>query len=474
MILRASGNWDTEFDSPVTGYKVVIFLASNQFAFYKRTGGVTTQIGTTQSFTWTASTTFDLAFRVQGTTISFWAWTGSRPGTATYSQTDSSISTGGQFQLASLSQSAGTKTTIWDTVSLDNLAATTATSQVATSTGAALFDSSDGSTSLTLESIDAVTAVGVAPGAQKQHDAGAATGTAVANNATGSSSGTTSPTATAASSSGTANDATVTRTGNPTPDAAASTGTANTPTISAPSGATSATAQTATGSGDATGIAYLLDETVDPILDENGEPIADTGGLTVKVSPTPGVPTSAGVSNAPNRSVSTRINAAASTGSAMQPSISTTTGGAGTTNVNAAAATGAVVASDATTLVSPNVGSAASTGASNAPTSDVPVQAGAAESTGTVPTVQAIPISAAPVGVGQALDPQIDVLSQNFIGAAAIPIAASAPDAQIALFVYPLEIVIPAVAEAVVSVPDEPGQIVALRDSGHTVSLKER
>lgn len=470
--LRTSGDWLTsggEVDSPTTGYKVVIFLASNQFAFYKQTGtGTSTQVGTTQSFTWTGGTTFNLAFRVEGTTISFWAWTGSRPGTATYSQTDSSVTGAGQCQLANLSQSAGTKTALLDSLTLDNLVtATNANAVAATGTGAALFDSGS-STSVTLEALDAITVTGTAYGVSKGANNDAApTGVGAANNATVALP---TPNPAVAASTGAANNPTVTRTGHGDPTAGAGTGTANNATISTTTGTVNASAQTATGAGSSTGISYLLDENGDPVLDENGQPIEDGYGLKVTIASNIPATTAAGAGNAAQSAVAPHAGIGASTGAAFAPAITTDN----TTAVNPTEATSAGAAANAVSKVATTTPDLISAGVAAATTA-VTVNASAAVAAGAVTDAVAVPQSAEAAATGEAFDAQVNVLSGNFISAAAIPIAATVPAATINVAVHATAAAAAgSTGGASPNSQNEPGQLVTVRDHGHTISAKEK
>lgn len=120
--LRTSGNWDTEIDSPVLGYKC-IFLQGSGVGLFKRTGGTTTQLGSYVSKTITTSTTYGFTLETTGTTIRCRMWTGSSDpgGSWDISVTDSAVAGPGQFQMALLSQDAAVLSVDWDDLSLDNL-----------------------------------------------------------------------------------------------------------------------------------------------------------------------------------------------------------------------------------------------------------------------------------------------------------------------------------------------------------------
>lgn len=123
IALRTSGNWDTEIDSPVTGYKC-IFLQGSGIGLFKRIAGTTTQLGSYAAKTITTSTTYGFTLETTGTTIRCRMFTGTTdPGGAwDVSVTDSAIPGPGQFQIAMLSQDAAVLTTDWDDLTLDNLA----------------------------------------------------------------------------------------------------------------------------------------------------------------------------------------------------------------------------------------------------------------------------------------------------------------------------------------------------------------
>ncbi len=125
LILRGSGNWDTEIDSPVTGFKMIVIQSANVWAVYKRTGGTTTQIGTNQAFTPVVGTPYTMKFKLTGTSgainVLGKVWNGSEPGYTTLSTVATGPNGPGQCQLANLSQAAAAQDVRFDNLSLDDL-----------------------------------------------------------------------------------------------------------------------------------------------------------------------------------------------------------------------------------------------------------------------------------------------------------------------------------------------------------------
>ncbi len=118
IIMRGSGNWDTEVDSPVTGYKLI--HVGGNLQLYKRTGGTTTQLGSNVAKTVNTATTYGMTLQCQGTAIKGRMWTGAEPGTWDIEVTDSAVAGPGQCQLALLGQAA-VREVRWDDLSLDDL-----------------------------------------------------------------------------------------------------------------------------------------------------------------------------------------------------------------------------------------------------------------------------------------------------------------------------------------------------------------
>lgn len=120
IIMRGSGSWDTEVDSPVTGYKA-IWVGGN-FQLYKRTGGTTTQLGSNSAFTLNTATTYGMSLQCVGTAIKARIYTGTEPDSSTWliQVTDAAIAGPGQCQLALLGQAA-IRDIRWDDLTLDDL-----------------------------------------------------------------------------------------------------------------------------------------------------------------------------------------------------------------------------------------------------------------------------------------------------------------------------------------------------------------
>lgn len=491
---RTSGDWSAEIDTPTTCYKLI--HVTGQLRLYKRTGGTTTQVGSSVAFTLSASTTYGMTLQCVGTAIKGRIWTGTEPSTWQIEVTDSSVAGPGQFQIALLSQAAGTLRVDWDDVSLDDLL-TNAT--VATGTGIAYFESAGGSSSITITSTDPVSGYGVAltPGGSARTNLGTPPVAAgAAHNATVTTSGASSANATTATGSGVANTATNTHT--TTPTAATGVGSVTNATVSTIQGAATANAQVASARGYGGGISYVLDELGNQILDEFGSPIADDYSLTVRVAPGVAAALSTGVMRpgaallesgddllledgslinigdvtVPSIAVAPHAGISAGVGSADVPSVTT----GSSTAVNAIAATSSGTSTSATTAVAPNSGAPAGVGTAYSPPTKT-VDAAIASSTGTANDASITSTTAVGValGAGSAPDAQVDVNANNFVAAAPIPIFATAADARIAVYVNAGPVVVTGTAWAPNQTQaDEPGQLITLRDHGHTVTVKER
>lgn len=127
VILRGSGSWDSEIDSPVTGFKLIVNQGSNVWAVYKRTGGTTTQIGSNQSFTPSVGTQYTIGFKITGTSGSItvygkvFATGGADPGYTTVASSQTGPNGPGQCQLANLTTASVAQDVRWDDLSLDDL-----------------------------------------------------------------------------------------------------------------------------------------------------------------------------------------------------------------------------------------------------------------------------------------------------------------------------------------------------------------
>jgi hypothetical protein len=126
IMLRGSGDWSSEIDTPTTGYKL-IWVVGLGLGLFKRTGGVTSQIGGWVAKTLNASTTYGMTLQTVGTgTVTLYGrlWTGVEPGTWDIDgavDNTSPINGPGQFQMALLTQDPAALTVLWDDVSLDDL-----------------------------------------------------------------------------------------------------------------------------------------------------------------------------------------------------------------------------------------------------------------------------------------------------------------------------------------------------------------
>lgn len=509
---RTSGDWSTEIDTPTTCYKLIWTSASGLMLF-KRTGGTTTQLGSSFAFSLSVATTYYLTLQCVGTAIKGRIGTTADPGTWQIEVTDSSVAGPGQFQVALLSQAAGTLRVDWDDVSLDDLL-TPAT--VASGSGAALFTASGGSSSVTITATDPVsgygtaltpggssstnlstppTAVGAANTAGVSVSGGGASGFPFATNPDGALTYATSPPLSSpelaynfltgqieligasasdvvvgtalASSTGAANNVIVATSASSTPTAATGVGVANAPTVTAVS--SNVAAGCATGTGDATGISYLLDGNGDPILDENNLPIEDGYSLAVHVAPNATALAGTAAATAATTKVAAGVQAATAVGSAPLQSIAVS----GATTVNAAAATSTGAANSSAATVASQINAATSAGAANTTQSAVQIYPTTLNSAGVAWSPEREAIAEPAVASGGVDAPQIDVLANNFTQAAAIPIAASAPNPHIHISVE-AGIVAVGVAYPANQSTNEPGQLISLRDQGHTVTVKER
>ena len=131
------------------------------------------------------------------------------------------------------------------------------------------------------------------------------------------------------------------------------------------------------------------------------------------------------------------------------------------------------MANSAATTVATGISQAASTGASTDPQVAVSVPAGEASSVGVAQTPTKQTTAEPAVVVAQANDPQVSILGNNFAPVAAIPVAASAENPNIHIAVGAGLTVI-GVAYPPNQSTNEPGQLITLRDQGHTVTVKER
>lgn len=401
--------------------------------------------------------------------------------------------TGSYFSLSAQGGNNTTSETFWwgnpsvESVAAGNVDAATATGSgaasnalaatrgyayagLASSHGAAVFDGAGEQINVTLEALDAVGGHGEALGAQKAHNSGTATGSGVANSATVG--GSRNIPAQSLTKTAVANNATVkAATG---PATATGGGVAHQPTVSTATGTIGANAEPALATGDASGIGYILDEDGFPLLDELGNPLADGAGVTVRVTSVIGAAAGTGTVTAAQRGVKATAGVGVSVAAALQPTL-TTTGGATTTNVNAAVAVSVGAANVLTAAVAPTSATGSGAGTAEPPATTAPVQAIDAVSVGAAydavidkspPTAEA---------VGQAFDAQVDVDANNFAAVAAIPISATAGDATTLITTNA------SAAESIgtadrpdIGARNEPGQLVTIRDRGHTVTLKER
>lgn len=471
LILRGSGAWSS--DMPTNGYILFLNMAGAGFEIYRVNSSVATQVGTTQAYVWSTGVFYFTRFYTLGANlkVKIWLTTDVEPEAWTYEVTDGTpYLTAGQFQMTFRTTDSAIRDLRVDAVGIQNLPIAFAPRGVGTANNATTTVSGAGA------SASAVVAVGVGTAEFDGEDSGsvnlefsaAVPGGGQAYNATVSA----SRTLDALTKTGTAN--TATGSVKPNAGAAVGVGAASNATASTSTGAVSASAVTATGVGSATGITYLLDENGLPILDQNGLPIGDGAGLTVTVAPVSGVSSSTGTSHAPTRSISVPVGLAAAVGAAPSPSI--TTSESSSTSVTATVALSSGVANGATTTLAATPGVALAGGAAASPQAVVTVDAGVAVATGegSGPEAQPTFSSGFSEAAGAANNATVNIDTSSTVSSATIPISATVPDPAIGVSVYPAEITVVGTASAAAQTEDQPGQLVTLRDSGHTVSLKER
>lgn len=123
VMMRTSGDWSTELDTPTTGYKL-LFVNGLGIGIFERHGGVTTMLngGVWIPKTIAPAQTYGFTLQVQGNQIAGRMWQGVEPGGWDIGPLTNGAVTGpGQHQVALLSQDPGLQIVDFDDISLDNL-----------------------------------------------------------------------------------------------------------------------------------------------------------------------------------------------------------------------------------------------------------------------------------------------------------------------------------------------------------------